>query len=114
MRKQDFYRKFNFPDADLYAMVVDRLKHAQRDIKEFNEFGLTMSKLKGIQNRILQFYNLPNDDELVGNQMIVTEKKYDKANLLKAAIRAVMMRVAIKYGLRSGRYLGLGSSSFSM
>ena len=39
MRKQGFYRKHNFPDADLYAMVVDRLKHAQRDKKEFENMG---------------------------------------------------------------------------
>ncbi len=113
MRKQGFYRKYNFPDADLYAMVVDRLKYAQRDLKEFKKFGITKAKLKGIQNRVLQFYNLPNDDELVGNQMVVTEKKYDKANRLKAAIRSIMTRVAMKYGQRSGRYRAYGTAKMS-
>lgn len=113
MRKQGFHRKFNFPDADLYAMVVERLKHAQRDFKEFKDFGMTMTKLKGIQSRVLQFYNLPNDDELVGIQMVVTDKKYDKANLLKSAIRAIMTRVAIKYGQRSGRYRTYGTAKMS-
>ncbi len=113
MRKQGFYRKYNFPDADLYAMVVDRLKYAQRDMNSFKEFGMSMTKLKGIQSRALQFYNLPNDDELVGNQMVVTEKKYDKANLLKSAIRAVMTRVAMKYGQRSGRYRAYGTAKMS-
>lgn len=113
MRKQGFYRKYNFPDADLYAMVVERLKHAQRDIKEFKQFGLDMSKLKNIQDRALQFYNLPNDDELVGGQMLVTENKYNRANELKSAIRAVMTRVAIKYGQRSGRYRAYGTAKMS-
>ena len=113
MRKQGFHRKYNFPDADLYAMIVERLKHAQRDLKELKEFGISMTKLKGIQSRALQFYNLPNDDELVGIQMVVTDKKYDKANILKSGIRAIMTRVAMKYGQRSGRYRTYGTAKMS-
>ncbi len=113
MRKQGFYRKHNFPDADLYAMVVERLKYAQRDLKQMKQFGMTAAKLKAIQSRALTFYNLPNDDELVGNQMVFTDKKYDKANLLKAAIRAVMTRVAMKYGQRSGRYRAYGTAKLT-
>ena len=53
---------------------------------------------------------LPDDDELVGDQMVTTEKKYKAAENLKTAIRSVMTRVAIKYTNRSGRYRKFGTA----
>ena len=57
-----------------------------------------------------KFRNLKDDDELVGDQMIVTDKKYAAAEKLKTAIRSIMTRVAIKYGNRSGRYRKFGTA----
>jgi len=113
MRKQGFYRKYNFPDADLYAMLAARLQYARRDARQFAEYGIKSSDLNAIARRAKQFYDLPSDDELVGRQMIVTEKKYEQANRLKAAIRAVMTRVAMKFGQRSGRYRAYGTAKLT-
>ena len=59
---------------------------------------------------VIVFRKLPDDDELVGDQMIVTDKKYAATEKLKTAIRSIMTRVAIKYGNRSGRYRKFGTA----
>jgi hypothetical protein len=57
-----------------------------------------------------KFRALPDDDELVGDQMVTTEKKYSAAEKLKTAIRSLMTRVAMKYSNRSGRYRKFGTA----
>lgn len=110
MRKQEVHRKFNFPDADLYVRCAETARYAARDIEEFKKYGYAAEKLTGFINQCEKFKNLPDDDELVGDQMIVTEKKYDAAEKLKNAIRSIMTRVEMKYGNRSGRYRKFGTA----
>lgn len=110
MKKQAGHRKYNFPDADLYLQCMERIRYAARDKKEFAKYGYDMDRLKGFQNLCKKFQGLPDDDELVGDQMITTEKKYKAAENLKSAIRSLMTRVAMKYSNRSGRYRKFGTA----
>ncbi|HHS95418.1 MAG TPA: hypothetical protein ENJ45_02430 [Phaeodactylibacter sp.] len=110
MKKQAIQRNYNFPDADLYIQCIERIKYAHRDIKEFETYSYGKEKLAAFLNRCEKFRQLPDDDELVGDQMIVTDKKYAAAEKLKNAIRSIMTRVAIKYGNRSGRYRKFGTA----
>ena len=110
MKKQPGHRQYNFPDADLYVMCKESIKNAHRDIKEFESYGYDKGRLKGFLNNCEKFRKLPDDDEMVGDQMIVTEKKYEAVEKLKTAIRSIMTRVAIKYGNRSGRYRKFGTA----
>jgi hypothetical protein len=110
MKKQAGNRQYNFPDADLYAMCISIIKMAHRDIELFKQYGYSLDKLTGFQNQCEKFKNLPDDDELVGDQMIVTEKKYEAAEKLKSAIRSIMTRVEMKFGNRSGRYRKFGTA----
>jgi len=109
-KKQPENRVYNFPDADLYVQCIERLKYAKRDLKEFKEYGYGKQKMETFYARCEQFKDLPNDDEVVGDQMIVTQKKYDAAEKLKAAIRSLMTRVAVKYHNKSGRYRKFGTA----
>ncbi len=110
MRKQPEQRMFNFPDAELYVQCIERIKDAYRDQELFKQYGYTLEKLKGFVNLCEKFKNLPDDDELVGDQMIVTDKKYDAAERLKAAVRSIMTRVEMKFNNRSGRYRKFGTA----
>ena len=110
MKKQASHRQYNFPDADLYLQCLERLKNAQRDIKKFEEYGYGKDKIMRFKAMCDKFRGLPDDDELVGDQMIVTDKKYQGAEKLKTAIRSIMTRVAIKYTNRSGRYRKFGTA----
>jgi hypothetical protein len=47
---------------------------------------------------------------MVGDQMLMTEKKDSAAERLKTAIRSLMTRVEMKYNNRSGRYRKFGTA----
>lgn len=110
MKKQSSNRQYNFPDADLYLQCMERIKYAHRDIAQFEEYGYTLERLRVFKALCDKFSALPDDEELLGDQMVTTEKKYKAAEGLKSAIRSLMTRVAIKYSNRSGRYRKFGTS----
>ncbi|MCB0618851.1 MAG: hypothetical protein KDC43_06370 [Saprospiraceae bacterium] len=110
MKKQQINRKHNFPDADLYLECVERIRLAQADLEQFEQYGYDRERLKKFLAQCEKFRELPGDDELVGEQMIMTDKKYDSAEKLKSAIRSLMTRVAMKYNNRSGRYRKFGTA----
>lgn len=110
MKKQALNRQYNFPDADLYVQAMERIKYAYRDIRQFEQYGYSMDRLKGFKNLCDQFHSLPDDDEMVGDQMITTEKKDAAAEKLKTAIRSLMTRVSMKFNNRSGRYRKFGTA----
>jgi len=110
MKKQSLNRKYNFPDADLYLQSVERIRYAHRDIQYFEQYGYDLERLKTFKAMCDKFRTLPDDDELVGDQMVSTEKKYKAAEKLKTAIRSLMTRVATKYNNRSGRYRKFGTA----
>lgn len=110
MKKQSVNRQYNFPDADLYVQCLERIKYAQRDITAFKHYGFDLERLKGFKNLCDKFHALPDDDELLGDQMLTTEKKDAAGERLKSAIRSLMTRVAMKYNNRSGRYRKFGTA----
>ncbi len=110
MKKQSAQRQYNFPDADLYLQSLERIQYAQRDLEQFTFYGYGIERIQAFKAMCDKFRALPDDDELVGDQMITTEKKYAAAERLKSAIRSLMTRVATKYGDRSGRYRKFGTA----
>lgn len=110
MKKQAVHRKYNYPDADLYVQCMEHIRYAKRDLAEFDKYGYDAHRLKGFLQQCEKFRALPDDDELLGDQMIVTDKKYAAAEKLKSAIRSLMTRVAMKYSNRSGRYRKFGTA----
>lgn len=110
MKKQALNRKYNYPDADLYLQGIDCIRYAFRDLEQFQQYGCDAERLQKFKTWCEQFQALPSDDELIGDQMILTDKKYHAAERLKSTIRTVMTRVAMKYNNRSGRYRKFGTS----
>lgn len=110
MKKQSIHRQYNFPDADLYLLCMERIRDAHRDLQYFEQYGYSIDRLKGFKNLCDQFNTQPDDDELVGEQMLMTEKKDTAAEKLKTAVRSLMTRVAMKYNNRSGRYRKFGTA----
>lgn len=111
MKKQKVNRKYNFPDADLYQMAMDSIRMAKRDLDFFKrDFQYDGHRLKGFYDRCQRFVEMPDDDELLGDQMIVTDKKYEAAEKLRHAIRSVMTRVRMAFSNRTGRYRKFGTA----
>lgn len=94
----------------MHQLCLERINYAQRDLAHFQQYGYSADRLKRFGGMCERFLELPNDDELVGDQMVVTEKKYRAADALRAAIRSLMTRVALKFNQKSGRYRKFGTS----
>lgn len=110
MKKQSSQQKHNFQDAELYLISMESLSLAKKDLSLFKAYGYGEDKLRKFFQRCEAFRDFPDDDEFLGDQMLLTEKKYAAAENLKASIRSLMTRVATKYGNRSGRYRKFGAN----
>lgn len=110
MKKQSVHRSYNFPDADLYVQCIERIRYARNDIRYFEKYGYDLDRLKAFKTICDKFRAMPDDDELIGDQMITTEKKYAAAENLKSAIRSLMTRVSMRFSNRSGRYRKFGTA----
>ncbi len=113
MKKQYLNRNYNMQDADLYLQAMERLRYAHRDLAEFEKYGFSIERIKALHAQVEMFRNLPDDDELLGDQMTATERKDSAAHELRVAIRGVMTRVAMKYHDKTGRYRKFGTSKLS-
>lgn len=110
MKKQSTNRQYNFSDADLYVMLGETLRRVKRDEAEFQNYGLDAAKYNSVLGRMEQFGALPNDDEMVGEQMVKTASKNEAANAVRSAIRSLMTRVAMRYSNRTGQYRKFGTA----
>jgi hypothetical protein len=110
MKKQPVHRDYNFPDPDLYAQCLERLKYIARDKAEFLNYAYGEEKIANFEALCKAFEALPTDDELLGEQMTATQKKYDQREKLKTAIRNIMTRVETKYDSKTGRYRKFGTA----
>jgi hypothetical protein len=110
MKKQHQNRNYNTQDADLYRWCMEAIRLAQRDIEVFGQYGFTSDRLKTFKVMVDIFQQLPDDDEMVGEQMVSTEKKNQAAESLRTAIRGLMTRVAMKFHDKTGRYRKFGTS----
>jgi hypothetical protein len=113
MKKQSVQRKHNYPDADLHLQCLERIRYAHRDMELFKQYGYDLERLKQFKAMCDRFRELPDDDEMLGDQMITTEKKYKAADKLKSAIRSLMTRVEMKFNNRTGRYRKFGASKLN-
>ena len=113
MKKQAVHRDYNFPDPELYAQSLERIQYIRRDAAEFLNYGYTEAKIANFENLCKQFTALLTDDELLGEQMVATQKKYEQREKLKSAIRTVMTRVETKYDNKSGRYRKFGTNKLN-
>ncbi len=110
MKKQAGHRKHNVSDPELYVTCMQAIRQAHRDLEFFQQYGYSADRIKAFQLLCAQFHQLPDDDEMVGEQMICTEKKNQAADKLRAAIRSLMTRVSMKFHDRTGRYRKFGTA----
>lgn len=109
MKKQATNRMYNYPDSELYVQCMEHISYAKRDLADFETYSYDAERLKKFEAACNKFAELPDDDELLGVQMQMTEKKAEAMDQLKIAIRSVMTRVAMKYHNKSGRYRRFGT-----
>ena len=110
MKKQHNSRKHNYPDADLHLQCLEKLRFAHQDLEHFKQYGYDVEKMMAFKAQCDRFRDLKDDDEFLGEQMMLTEKKYKASDALRGAIRSLMTRVEMKFNNRTGRYRKFGAA----
>ena len=113
MKKKEVVREFNFSDAVLVTKTKEKIAFMQRDIAEFVKFGITQTYVATLENSIDAFSDSITDIEVLGDQTGVTSLKDTKAETLREALRSVMTRVALKFGVESSKYQKFGTDSLA-
>ncbi len=84
-----------------------------RDIDEFVKFGVTLEKLDELKALLETWFEIPGDEELLGDQMSRTEEKDLHAEKVREEVSMLMKKVESKYGKESAYYRKFGVSGTS-
>jgi hypothetical protein len=113
MKKQGIARLYSFSDAYLIQKGKEKIAFIRRDKAAFEVFGITSAMINAFENAIAVFSETVTDIEALSDQMMITQAKNEKAEALRTAIRNLMVRVQLQFGLKSARYKKFGADALS-
>lgn len=113
MKKKEVLRLFTFSDAVLITKTREKIAFIRRDIVEFEKFGVSPANVLDLENKVNVFADNATDVESLSNQTEVTTAKDVKAEVLRVAIRDIMIRAELKFGVSSAKYRKFGADALS-
>jgi hypothetical protein len=113
MKKKEVLRLFTFSDAVLITKTREKIAFIRRDIVEFEKFGVSPANVLDLENKVNVFADNATDVESLSNQTEVTTAKDVKAEVLRVAIRDIMTRAELKFGVSSAKYRKFGADALS-
>jgi hypothetical protein len=113
MKRKETNRLYAFSDAVLIRKAFEKIMFIRRDYHAFAPYGITQDRLNALEQEVKDFSNRETDVEKLGDQAISTEKKNNKAEEVRVAIRNVQSHAFIAFGAHSARYLCFGTEVIS-
>jgi len=113
MKKQEVVRDYKFSDATLVTKGLEKVAYMRRDQTQFDNYGITVTKIDDLAALLTTFSSRLTDVEALGDQTQVTANKDAKAEEIRTAIRGVMSRVELKFGVGSPKYKKFGTDTLS-
>ena len=109
-------RDYLFADGTLKQKADDIVGSVQRDLTQFNAWGVTAATITGLQTLITTFDNTQTDEELQGAVSVATDAKDALGDALKTAIAVVRTMAENKLGtehalFRSFAFEGMNAMS---
>ena len=101
-------RNYNMSDAELCMFTSNLCNTMTRDLTDLADFGITAPKIAALKALGDAFEVLPSDEVLLAYVIAATEAKTAKADLVKEAIRNMVTRCQIKWGVDSWQEKSLG------
>jgi hypothetical protein len=114
MKKKEAFRLFNFSDAVLITKAQEKISFMRRDYDDFEAYGILNPHITALETSVTDFSNSITDIEALSDKMNITSNKNAKAEELRVAIRAVMSRVQLKYGVHTATYRKFGTDTLSL
>jgi len=105
MFKKNVKFQFRLSYGELYQMSNQTISLVERDISEFEKYGVNASVLNQLVAKKEEFEYIPYDEVFEQKQMLLTQQKNELAEELKTAIREAMLKVSFAY--RSNPLVGI-------
>lgn len=112
-KKQMAVRDYNFSDGELKQYGDEIINSIERDIVEFAERGMTTVRLNNLQQKLVNFDELPTDEILEGIKISATQYKDASRANAEIAARSVLVMAENKFGTDSGNYRQFGDAALS-
>ncbi len=97
-------RKYRISDAELCMFASNLCNTLAKDLPELIKFGLSGEKIVEFKALGDAFEIFPTDRVLVGDIMMAAEEKNELRNKVLETVRAMAMRVKLRWGANSGNY----------
>lgn len=104
---------FHIPLPEFYSTMKAKVSYMRRDKTEFAGEGVEEAQFDKIEQDLEVFNDLPTDDEMVGEEVIATQKKDELKAVLHDQISTILNKAANKYGTESGYYRKFGIGALS-
>jgi len=98
-------KNFNTTIANLYQLGNRIIGLLERDISEFNKYGITEAHVNELRSNIDQFNNLPFDELYEQRQILLSKEKSEKEETLKMALRNLILKIEMAYEQSNVLYL---------
>jgi hypothetical protein len=112
-KKQMAVRDYGFSDGELKQYADEIISSIERDIVEFSERGVTTVRLNNLQQKLVNFDELPTDEILEGIKIDATQDKDTARNNAEIAARSIFVMAENKFGTDSGKYKQFGDAAIS-
>lgn len=93
MKRVNF--NFRMSYANLYATSIEKIAFVKRDAEKFEEFGYNSDKIAGIELLSEQLKNIERDAEKLAVQVLETDARNQKADLLRSLIRKLQVKIEL-------------------
>ena len=113
MKKKEVVRVFNFSDAVLVTKGKEKVAFMRRDAVAFAQFGIQETSINQLASSLEAFADGITDVEAVGDQTTITALKDAKAEEVRVAIRAIMTRVELQFGVNTSTYRKFGTEALA-
>lgn len=106
--RQHSIREYRFPDAELYRMAKGYISCAERDQEQFTPRGYPAERLQALMQNCMDFMDIRQDEELLGDVMIATYNRDTVAEELRVHLRSVRAMALNALGQQRAAYRAFG------
>jgi len=113
MRKTIIKVLFRMSYSELSRRADTCVSLMTRDAVEMAKYGITEVTKTEIQNMRIAWDNLPSDTELKGDVGTAVEERDVVEDQVKVAVREIMLRAKLGFGLNSAKYRKFGTKGLN-
>ena len=113
MKKDESLRQYGFSDGTLKQYTDQAVLFATRDSAEFGLRGYSATRLAAIQQSSNDFGNVTSDEEMLALQMMCTETKDQKRDVLEEQLRTILSMATNAFGAKGIQLRRFGDANLS-